>query len=520
MNRRDFLQRALAFSAAGLIVPEAMRRSGLLTAGMAQAAGYQAPFNGRVLVWINLEGGNDGLNAIVPYASSTYYQVRPTIAIPANEAIHLTATRGLHPALQPLQSIWNAGKLAIVEGVGYPSMNLSHFRGTDIWFSGSAENVYWDTGWLARYLEAMFPDFPTLLPEAPYGLQQASNHRIPLQGNRALTGIVVDDPSSFYYLVNEYYPGGYSDALPNTRGGAELGFMRDLDRITFDYAAAIQAAADAGQTTVTYPGTYLGSQLQIVAKLLSGGLKTPVFLCSEGSFDTHANQASLHSDLLGSVGQSIAAFWSDMAAQGFGDKVCIMTTSEFGRRVEENGSYGTDHGTAAPHLVISNAANGGIYGSTPDLTNLDADGNLLVQNDYRSVVSSVLRGHFGASSSLMNSVFGGSFAPLPILQSATDVAEDAASGLSDRLYAPSPNPLRIGAGAPVALRFDLARPAEVTLRVFDAQGRVVAKPADGSFGAGAHHVDWRPGDLAAGAYVLRMEQRGAAARNAKLVVIP
>ena len=519
MNRRDFLERALAFSAAGLIVPESLRLGGLLNPSSAEAADYEAPFNGRVLIWLNLEGGNDGLNMVVPYTNSTYYSVRPSIAIPPGQVVPLSATRGFHPSLQPLAPIWDAGKLAVIEGVGYPNMNLSHFRGSDIWFSGSAEDVLWETGWLARYLETMYPDFPTLLPEAPFGLQQASNHRIPLQGTRGLTGIIVGDPSSFYYLVNENYPGGYTDNLPNTHGGTELSFMRNLDRITFDYAAAIQAAADGGQNTVAYPQTYLGSQMQIVAKLLSGGLKTPVFLCSEGSFDTHAYQTDAQGNLLASVGQSIAAFWSDMANQGFGDKVTIITTSEFGRRVEENGSYGTDHGTSAPHMVISNSVNGGIYGSTPDLLNLDEYGNLLIQNDYRSVVGSVLRGHFGASNSVLNSVFGGSFPALPLLQTTTDAGEQEVA-FTDRLHAPSPNPYRGSAGQPLDLRFELARPSNVTLRVFDTQGRMVAKVAEGTYGAGSHRVAWRPSNLPAGSYHLRMEQSGGRPRNAKLIVLP
>ncbi|MCC7143054.1 MAG: DUF1501 domain-containing protein [Candidatus Eisenbacteria bacterium] len=518
MNRRDFLQKALALSAAGLIVPESMRKGNLFGAAPAFAGtATDAPFNGRILIWLNLSGGNDGVNTVIPYADPQYYAVRPTIAVPANQVLPLTGSLGLNPALQPLMSLWNAGKMAVVEGVGYPSMNLSHFRGTDIWFSGSAEEVLWETGWLARYLEAMFPDFPYLLPDSPYGLQQSDNHRIPLNGTRGLTGIVVDDPSSFYYLVNETYPGEYGDNPPPGRGAEELNYVRTLDQLTFEYASAIQAASDAGTNTVTYPETSLGTQMQIIAKLISGGLKTPVFLCTEYGFDTHAYQLNSHGDLLGSVGQSIAALWADLNAQGYGNKVCILTTSEFGRRVEENGSYGTDHGTAAPHFVIGNGVSGGVYGGAPNLTSLDEYGNLLIQNDYRSLLATVLRGHFGASSALMTEIFGGNFAPLPFMQPATDAGGE--ERFTDRLHLPSPNPVRPSLGQSVELRFELARPAQVSMRIFDLQGRQVAQVADGTFSAGVHRVDWRPGNLTAGAYLVRMEQAGARPRHAKVVVV-
>lgn len=516
MDRRDFLKRALQFSAAGLIVPPFLRQGSLLWPGAARAAD-NAPFAGRVLIWINLSGGNDGLNTVVPYTDPVYISQRPTIGIPANQVLPLSGVTGLHPNLSGLMPIWNAGQMRIIQGVGYPTMNLSHFRGTDIWFSGTDDNTYLETGWLARWLEAVYPDFPAILPESPYALMQGA-HRIPLNGTRGVTGLVVDDPSSFNFLVNDGYPGPYSDQLPATHGGDELRYLRQLDIATFEYAAAIESANTSGTTTVSYPQTNLGYQLEIVARLISGGLQTPVFIVNEYGFDTHAGQAGAHADLMASIGNSIGAFWQDMANQNRRDRIAIMSTSEFGRRVEENGSYGTDHGTSAPHFVIAESVSGGLTGTNPDLQNLDQYGNMQVQNDYRRVASTLLGRHFGSSQATVDGIFGPGFAPFDWMNAASDVTPNE-DQFADRLYAPTPNPFRLGGAGRMDVRFELASSASVALRVFDVRGRQVANVTNGSYGAGSHQLQWAPDGLAAGTYLLRFETPRLK-KNAKLVLLP
>lgn len=450
-----------------------------------------------------MSGGNDGINTVIPYTDPLYALLRPSIAVPTGSVVPLSGVTGLHPAMTSLKPLYDAGKLAVIQGVGYPDMNLSHFRGTDIWFSGSASEQIIETGWLGRFIEATFPDFPGVMPDAPYGLQQSDSHRLPLQGNRALAGVVVDDPSTFYYLVNENYPGSWSDPVPPTRGGQELTYLRELDRQTFGYAAAIQAASDQGSNSVAYPSTPLGSQLEIVARLISGGLQTPVFLTTEYGFDTHASQAANHPNLLASVADSMVSFWSDIQNQGLADRVVLMTTSEFGRRVEENGSFGTDHGTAAPHFVLGSNVHGGLYGTNPNLGNLDPNGNLFIQNDYRSLIGTVLSGHFGADDSLLEGVFGAAYPKLGFLTDPANISHGSGAGTADRLFAPSPNPARTGER--VELRFDLAADSFVSLAVFDAQGRRVATVVDAQRAAGSHRVEWDGGRLPAGTYLLRME---------------
>lgn len=520
MKRRSFLRRALELSAAGLIVPAALRRGSFLDPARAQAAGPNDPFGGQILVLINLNGGNDGLNTVVPYNDPVYHAVRPNIALDPGQVVQIEPGMGvgLHPGLAPLAGLYNQGRMAIVQGVGYPNMNLSHFRGTDIWFSGSSEDQVVETGWLARFLERTYPEFPTILPNSPFGVQQSLAHRIPLQGDRGVTGVVVDNPSSFYYLVNENYTGNYDDDPPATRGGEELTFLREIDAQSFEYAEAIQNAADAGTNTVAYPQTTLGSQLEIVAKLISGGLATPIYLTAEYGFDTHANQVADHGYLMGSLAGSLQAFLADLENQGLADKVLVLTQSEFGRRVEENGGQGTDHGTAAPMFLVGERVQGGVYGVNPDLEDLDQDDNLLIQHDYRSIYTTILRGHFGASSAVIQDVLFGDYATLPILDAVT------ATGPTDlpvahRLHRTTPNPASVSSGEFVEVRFDLARDEEVRLELFDIRGRRIRDLAGRTYPAGSHRVEWRPDDLAAGTYVVRMSARGWH-QSVKAVVVP
>lgn len=518
MKRRNFLRRALELSAAGLIVPTAFRRGDFLDPARAMASGPNDPFAGQILVLINLNGGNDGLNTVVPYNDPTYHAVRPTIALDPGEVVQIEPGlgTGLHPQLAPLGSIYDQGRMAIVQGVGYPNMNLSHFRGTDIWFSGSSEDQVLESGWLARFLERMFPEFPTYLPVAPFGLQQSLAHRIPLQGDRGVTGVVVDNPSSFYYLVNENYVGEYDDEPAATRGGEELSFLREIDAASFEYAEAIQNAADAGTTTVAYPQTNLGYQLEIVAKLISGGLGTPIYLTAEYGFDTHANQATDHAGLMASLANSVQAFLTDLQNQGLQQKVLVLTQSEFGRRVEENGGQGTDHGTAAPMFLIGEQVLGGIYGTNPNLNDLDQDDNLHIQNDYRSVYSAILQRHFGASTTVSEEVLFGDYGTLPLLNQVTAVG-GAGLPKANLLHRIGPNPLRVGQRAQV--RFDLAQDEEVRLEVFDIQGRRVRELADRTYLAGTHSLDWRPDNVPSGTYVLRLST-ARWEQSVKAVLIP
>lgn len=528
IDRRDFLRRVLQLSAAGLVVPPFLRVGSLLDpsaswADLGPDSNGRPPFAGRLLVWINLSGGNDGLNSLVPYADPRYYAHRPSLAVPSNRVTPISATMGLHPSLAPLAALYRSGRLAVVQGVGYPDMNLSHSRGTDIWMSGSSSSAILETGWIARFLEEAFPSFPAVVPSSPYGLQQANTHRLPLAGNRGLSGIIVDDPGWFHALIGRTYPGEFDDDPPPTRGGKELTYLRQLDRQTHEYAEAIQAAASAGRNLVTYPTTRLGEQLAVTARLISGGLQTPVFLVAENGFDTHADQSAAHAQRLASLGGSLAAFWQDVKRQGLDERILVVTTSEFGRRVSENVSRGTDHGAAAPHFVLGRRVRGGIVGRDPDLGDLDPQGNLRVQHDYRDLLATILMRHFGASQEVVDRVFRGQRSPLGFLdpreKPPVTPSEDGGSPSVPRIFRPRPNPISASRAEELRIRFELPAAMPVTIGVFDFSGRRVTRLAEREFQAGAHDLRWQPGRIAAGVYFLRFEA-GGRREERKVVVLP
>ncbi|MEZ4652583.1 MAG: DUF1501 domain-containing protein [Candidatus Eisenbacteria bacterium] len=352
----------------------------------------------------------------------------------------------------------------------------------------------------------------------PYGIQQQFRHRIPWQGDRGQIGIVVDNPESFYTLVLGSYPGSFDDQLPPTRGGAELGFVRALDRDTFAYAESIQAAAEAGTTTVEYPSNNIGRQMEVIGRLVSGNLGTPLYLGAQGGFDTHADQPSQHAEVLSRVARAVAALIQDLTNQGLDDRVIVMTVSEFGRRPEENGGYGTDHGTAAPCFVAGTPVNGGVYGEMPSLDDFDQNQNFLVGQDYRGLYSRILGDFFGAPEEVVDDVLQGHFEGPAFLQ-------PSGGGLrrllttTPYLHAPSPNPVSSSRSGRVFVRYDLAQQSRVAVDVFDTSGRRVRSLAEGAQSQGRHQVEWDLGRLPAGPYLVRMRTPDWA-QSQKVVVLP
>ena len=498
MNRRRFLQHMAGALAAGALArplwwPVAAR-------------GSLAAANGRILVLVDFQGGNDGLNTVVPFADDLYYAWRPGIGIPKNQVLSLDGASGLHPSLAPLMPLWDAGRVGIVQGVGYPDMNLSHFRGTDIIFSGSSSDVVWGTGWIARWLARITPGFPTALPADPLALQQGFADQLPLSAEAGTTGVVVDDPETFFQIVNETYPGAFDEGLDGYPADEELAYVRGVDVESFEYAGVIQQAAEDGSALGSYPSGAFGGQLATVARLIAGNLDTPVYLTAYNGFDTHATQPGRHDGLLADFAQGMAAFMEDMDRIGRSGDVLVMTVSEFGRRVGENGSSGTDHGTAAPWFLIGGGIQGGLHGAAPPLDILDPNENLVVQTDYRSVYATILTDWFGTDPFEVEAVLDGAFPTLPIVTGPA-APGGSVTGLRPgtartRLFAPSPNPGR----GPRRIAFELGEAARVTLGVFDVRGRRVARVAEESLPAGRYERQWNPeGRFASGLYFLVLE---------------
>ena len=475
--------------------------------------GRSRPASSPIVVLVVFQGGNDGLNTVVPYMDDLYYARRPNIAIPQRDVVTLENGVGLHPSLAPLGSLWEDGQLAVLQGVGYPQMNLSHFRGTDILFTGSDGSDVLDTGWIARWLEVENPDFPSVLPTNPFALQQGLSARLPLQGERGITGMIVDNPSSFQELVDSTFPGQFEDTLGVDPGDSLLRAVREIDAASFEYANVLQAAAGAGTNREDYTNGGLSRQLATVARLLDGGLETPFFVTSLGGFDTHANQRSRHDGLMGEFAAAVQTFFRDLTAMGRADDVVLLSVSEFGRRVDENGSGGTDHGTAAPWFLVGPRVVGGVHGTAPDLGSLDPAGNLSFGMDFRSVYASLLQTWFGAEPSLAQSILGANVEALPILQAPlSEPGEpgdpgdpgDPAGPLRTKLSVPVPNP---GSGSRV-LRFDLAETARVQIEVFAPDGRRLASLVDETISAGRYERRIESGNLRSGVYLLRMTTGG------------
>ena len=377
-------------------------------------------FNDKILVVVNLNGGNDGLNTVIPYQNQNYYNLRPDISIPNDTVLPITDQLGLHPSLTHLANFWNQGKLCIIENVGYNNQNLSHFRSTDIWQSASDSEQILNTGWIARILEQIYPDHAENLPEIPMALLQGTTNNLLLTGEQGIAGIMVDDPSNFLYMIDSTYYDSADNVIPDTAGGDELQFIRNIDNAAFEYAEYIQNASDLGINTMEYADNSLSIQLSSAAKLISGGMYSPFYVVYQGGYDTHADQINRHGQLMSELSFALHNFYNDLENQGLSDKVIVMTTSEFGRRPYQNGGNGTDHGAAAPMFVLGNTVNGGIIGNVPNLSNFDSNENLLHEFDFRQIYKSLLSQHFGLGSDIINNALLNSYDSLDIISTSNN----------------------------------------------------------------------------------------------------
>jgi uncharacterized protein (DUF1501 family) len=428
MKRRDFIKNT---AIAGVVLPQFL--NGFSLKAMAQtslmpAAGHEQ-INGRVLVLIQLNGGNDGLNTVIPVDQYGAYQAaRPNIALPQNKILKLNGAdaMALHPALSEIQQLFNEGKAGIVQAVSYPKPNFSHFRATDIWMTGSDSDKVLNTGWAGRYLNDSFPGFPDKYPNEtmpdPLAIQVGSVVASAFQGPAFTMGLAISNPANFYNLIEDK-----TDATSNTRWGEQLAYLEKVSQKTDQYAGVIKKAAlSITRQSEKYPApgkNPLADQLKIVARLVAGGLRTKVYLVSTGSFDTHAKQAEpddtttgTHAQLLRRVSEAVGAFMDDLKGLNVADRVMGMTFSEFGRRIKSNASGGTDHGAAAPVFYFGNAVKAGVIGTNPQLpTTATVNDNVAMQYDFRSVYATVLQQWLNLPPNEVQRVLMGQFQLLPMV---------------------------------------------------------------------------------------------------------
>lgn len=494
MKRRDFIQDfsllsgSVVFGMNGISV-QAFGHPLLLNMGQT---------NGKILVIIQMFGGNDGLNTVIPFEDSTYYSKRPNLAIAKNSVIPLVNNMGLHSSLLPMKELYDKGKVAVVQNVGYANPNRSHFRSTDIYLSASDASEFIYDGWVGRFLSQTFPDFPMQQPEHPMAIQLGSVESLLLQSQFGSMGTVFENPNTFYQLVSGLSTD--NDPPPNTLAGDELKYLKQVAVQSKQYAGVIKDKADKAVNTVTYPNTNLGRQLAIVAELIAGGLNTPVYLVSIGGFDTHANQLTAHANLLKQIADAVLAFQKDIENQKVDDKVALMTFSEFGRRINENGSAGTDHGTAYPLFVVGKNVKGGLLGSNPNLTDIDNNGDIKFKYDFRQIYTTVMQDHLGLSSAEAKSVLFKDFSKIELFGSNVT----ALSGLEEdiaELKQNYPNPFQ---GA-TTIEYELRKQAKVRLSVMDLEGKEISELVNESQTPGVYKVNFRADDLASGLYICNLQ---------------
>ena len=399
MKRRNFIKNSTLASAGAFLIPSFLKPFEAMA--MEQLSGYKN------LVVIQLSGGNDGLNTIVPYGMDTYYQSRKTIALPSKEIIKLDDLQGLNPAMAALKGIYDQGYMSIINSVGYPNPDRSHFRSMDIWQTASDADQFLSSGWIGRYLDSNCRDcqFPYTAVEVDDTLSLAM---------KGLTkkGIALKDSATMYRNTREPFFKDVLDSHDQDLNEDNLGYLYKTMIETYSSADYIQKTTRTYQSNQQYPQSPFANQLKTVSKFINSGLKTRVYYVSLSGFDTHVGQRIQQGRLLKQYADGVAAFVNDLKKNGKLDDTLVMTFSEFGRRVEQNASNGTDHGTANNVFLFGGKLKkAGIYNQAPDLQNLD-NGDLKYQVDFREVYASILNKWLDVND---GEVLGRKFAGLDII---------------------------------------------------------------------------------------------------------
>ena len=429
-TRREFLRTGLLGSSLCWTVPTFLQNTMLSLHAAADGQIVQGVTgkDGNILVVLQLAGGNDGLNTIIPVGDDDYRRARPTLGLRDDQVLKLGQREkvGFHPALAGLAKVYEKGTLAVVQGVGYPNPNRSHFRSTEIWATATDENKSSSTGWIGRYFDnacvgcdaAAGITLGSQTPQAfsakfPKGiLYEAGGSK---RRRLGADGEPEADGSMTMAMDGELEEGPAGGSIGDIAGSSgKINALDFLERTEMDVQVTqkeIAAASRRGKNGVPYPGSWLGNQFALISRLIAGGMKTRVYYVSQGGYDTHTGQANAHERLLREMGDAVTAFLDDLKTQGNLGRVTLMTFSEFGRRVRENASGGTDHGAAAPLFLAGGGIQAGLLGKMPSLATRDLDdGDVKFNVDFRSVYATVLEKHLGVES---DPILGRAF---PLLQ--------------------------------------------------------------------------------------------------------
>jgi uncharacterized protein (DUF1501 family) len=434
-TRRQFLRTSALGAAAAWTLPLFLEKTFFALDAMAADAATQA-MTGKddtILVVLQMAGGNDGLNMVVPFADDIYYRSRPKLGIQADKVLKLDGYAGMNGKLTGLKALFDEGHLAVVQGVGYPNPNRSHFRSTEIWQTASDADRNESHGWLGKYFDSCCSGAdPTVgvaigeqTPQAfvantPTGVTFAKPEQFRWQPSEKGKGAASVEESFFRQLngIDEDAATGPNDggSITTIAGGTkpDQGALDFLQRTALDAQLSsdkILAIARKYKSTIPYPPGPLSASLSMIARMIAGGLPTRVYYASQGGFDTHAGQLNAHDRLMTGFNDAVSAFVADLKQQGNFDRVVLMTFSEFGRRVAENANGGTDHGAAAPMFVLGGKVKAGLFGKYPSLSDLD-HGDLKFSTDFRSVYGTILDKWLRAPS---ETVLGRKFSTLPLI---------------------------------------------------------------------------------------------------------
>jgi uncharacterized protein (DUF1501 family) len=410
ITRRQFLKSSLAAAPAAAVMPVVFSRA--IAASVHEQANPSV--GNRTLVIVQMAGGNDGLNTVVPTNDGVYYDARPLVNVASGQSLLLNKDVGLNPSLTAFKELWDEGTLAIVEGVGYPKPNYSHFNSMDVWQTADPSAQGFE-GWVGRYLEGVVD------VESNNVMSMAVGRRLPREMNSHKVSSPVIDTVNAYRIQpgpdegisNNLRTSLLLDLYASTPGARPFGALLDSTMHSAESSSsALQAAHSEYLPAAEYPDTTLGQSMKVLAGAIIGNLGVRVGHVRIGGFDLHATQLPKHGGLLAETAGAMTAFYRDLQAQGRDQDVVLMTWSEFGRRVTENGSGGTDHGSAGPMFIAGTPVSGGLYGERPSLTKLDKK-NFKFTTDFRQVYASLLEDWLGAPSEI---VLNGRFEKLPLLR--------------------------------------------------------------------------------------------------------
>ena len=507
MKRRSFIKN---LSLASLSLPFISNGFGM-QAITKKLFGSSKNAEDRVLIIIRLNGGNDGLNMIIPLDQYDNLMIqRPNIILPQNQILSLTNSVGIHPIMTGMKTMFDQGKLTVVQNVGYPEQNRSHFRSSDIWTSGSLD-INQTSGWMGRYFEseqANFPeDYPNIDFPDPFAISMGSELSTTCQGLMGNFSHAVSDPFNAANLLET------SVENDGTYYGSQIEYIATMLNQTNEYGNQISVASNSGNSLSTLydPTNSIAVQLKYIAQMISGGLKTKVYILNINGFDTHDSQVlqtnttqGEHAVLLKKLSDAIAAFQNDLQLLGLEERVAGMTFSEFGRQVASNGSFGTDHGDAAPLFLFGKCVNSGIIGPNPQINNqIDGQSGVEMEIDFRDVYASILKDWFEVPVSSIQNLFEHNITFINVLSGCTlGLSEDESLDLKNIVF-PNPTPSNC------TLKITTLN-ERVSVYIYSITGQMIKEIGSKDLSEGTHLIPCETSELPAGNYLIQVIKNSGA----------